>query len=295
MKKLFLIIIFTLLILSSNSASAASVSLYSVQSINTGDKFKVSVKIDTGSVAINSVDLTLNYPENIIEFSGYEEGQGLIKMWIDPPNAKNGQVHMSGVIPGGVNGLYDVNKKGLGEIPLAVLIFKAKSQGDVNLHLTKTQILKNDGLGSEIYSTNNDWNLVVKNVPIKDRVIIPDDFIISEDKIDTVPPNSFIINLIEPSILSSTPQMISFNTNDDESGSKYYEVKINNGTWMKASSPFVVHRGLFSKDVYVRAYDFSGNYKESSINVPGSSELNYLLLIIVIVVLSSFIWYKLVK
>lgn len=279
----------------SSCAMAASISLYSVQSVNVGDKLKVSIKADTEQIAINSIDLTLSYPENLVEFIGYEDKQSLVKMWISPPHVENGQVKMSGVIPGGANGLYDINQKELGQIPLAVLVFKAKNSGSTHLYFTKTQILKNDGFGSELAIVSNDLTFSIKNDSLKDKVTIPNEYFVAEDQKDVNPPNPFTIDLIDPSILSATPQMVAFNATDDESGIKYYKVKINNGEWDEVQSPVSISRGLFSKDVYVRAYDFSDNYRESSISVPGSLELNYFLWAILVIVLSSFIWYKLVK
>lgn len=295
MNKFLITIVIFFMLGYSSCAMAASISLYSVQSVNVGDKLKVSIKADTEQIAINSIDLTLSYPENLVEFIGYEDKQSLVKMWISPPHVENGQVKMSGVIPGGANGLYDINQKELGQIPLAVLVFKAKNSGSTHLYFTKTQILKNDGFGSELAIVSNDLTFSIKNDSLKDKVTIPNEYFVAEDQKDVNPPNPFTIDLIDPSILSATPQMVAFNATDDESGIKYYKVKINNGEWDEVQSPVSISRGLFSKDVYVRAYDFSDNYRESSISVPGSLELNYFLWAILVIVLSSFIWYKLVK
>ena len=167
-KKQFLFI-FTILILAfvfkANSAFAASIYFTSPSSVNVGDKLDVLVNADVGGVLVNSTELGINYDNNLLSFTGYSDSNSVIKLWIDPPHAENGKISLSGIIPGGVSGLYDANKKGLGPIPLVHLFFLAKKVGTVNLSFDDSKILEQDGKGTALLHDETSTNILVKSNP----------------------------------------------------------------------------------------------------------------------------------
>jgi len=168
-KKQFILIL-TIAILAfvfkANSTFAASVSFdVPSSSVSTGDKLNVTVNADTGGVLINSTELVVSYDNNLLSFSGYSDTNSVIKLWIDPPHADNGQISLSGIIPGGVSGLYDANKKGLGPVPLVHLLFVAKKPGTVTLSFVDSKILEQDGKGTALSHDNISTDIMIKNNP----------------------------------------------------------------------------------------------------------------------------------
>jgi len=136
---IFFVLFSIFYLLSPNSALAANVSLSVPNSIKIGDNLDVTVNADTDGTLINSAEITVNYDTALLSFSGYSDSNSVIKLWINPPTAQNGpnaqvgQVSFSGIIPGGVAGLYDASKKGLSPFPLVHLLFTPKNIGTTNL------------------------------------------------------------------------------------------------------------------------------------------------------------------
>ncbi|MEO5635001.1 MAG: cohesin domain-containing protein [Candidatus Paceibacterota bacterium] len=263
---------------------AASVSISAQEFIKVGDTFEVIVSVDSGGELINSIDMVVDYPEDLISFAGYKTEEGVVKLWISSPKEANGKISFSGIIPGGVLGVYDANQKGLSAIPLTTLLFKAKISGAGEISFSKSEILKNDGHGTSL--THSEIGSVIN---IKEGNSVQTGGI--EDK---GIPEPFLISFIESSLFSATPSMIIFNTNDRESGIKEYQIKSAGEDWKVASSPVPVTKALFSNNIVVRAIDFNNNYREESIEIPGLLRAKYLFLILILL-LSSVWLYKLLK
>jgi hypothetical protein len=148
-----------------NSAFAANVSFDAPATANVGDKINVTVNAETDGVLINSAELTIGYDDSFLSFSGYSDTNSVIKLWIETPSANAGQITLSGIIPGGVTGLYDANKKGLGPVPLVHLFFVAKKPGAVSLSFVDSKILEQDGKGTALPHDNISTNIMIKNNP----------------------------------------------------------------------------------------------------------------------------------
>ena len=163
---LFIFIIFlSLFALRTHSASAASVSFNTPASVNVGDNLDVTVNTDTGGVLINSAEVVVDFDQNLLSFSGYSDDNSMIKLWINPPHATLGQISFSGIIPGGVSGVYDAKKTGLSPIPLVHLLFTAKNSGTLNLSIVDSKILEHDGLGTPLLHDNVGSSVIITNNP----------------------------------------------------------------------------------------------------------------------------------
>ncbi|MDR3519474.1 MAG: cohesin domain-containing protein [Candidatus Pacebacteria bacterium] len=158
-----LIISVSLLIFGARVASAASVSFSAPTSVNIGDSVDVTVNADSGGILVNSVELSIKYDPNVLYFAGYSDNSSVIKLWINPPSASNGEISLSGIIPGGVNGLYDASKKGLSPFPVVHLFFTAKNAGDTNLSFLDSKILEADGTGTPLAHDNFSTNITITN------------------------------------------------------------------------------------------------------------------------------------
>ena len=163
-KLLFIFIIFlSLSVFLARNIYAASVSFEAPPSINTGENLDLVVNADTGGVIVNSFEFTINYNEDLFSFTGYSDDNAMVKFWIDHHNAVKGKINLSGIIPGGVSGLYDANKKGLSAIPLVHILFSAEKAGDGKFSFSDSKILENDGKGTPLSHDQNTINVIIKN------------------------------------------------------------------------------------------------------------------------------------
>jgi len=265
-------------------AYAASIFLDSPKDINTDQVFEAKIKLDATGETVNSFAISLAYAEDLLTFVGYKENSTIIKIFIDKPEASLGQVSFSGIVPGGVSGFYDPNKKDIATIPVITLLFEPKDNGEGVFSFKNIQILKHDGLGTNLNTQSSDQNIKIdfskENTENK--------------KEDTTKPLPFEINLIEASEASNTPLMLYFNTRDLDSGIKNYQLKLNNGSWINVESPYVVSKGFFEKDFTIRAFDYAGNYEDSSLRLEGKSPFSLIVLIIVLVVFGLWLYYLLI-
>lgn len=294
-KNTFIFIIFTLaLFILPRTSLAASVFLSTPSAAHIGDTFEVIVHIDTGGIIINSVDLSLNYDRDFLSFSGYKDDQGVVKLWISSPHEeKDGLIQMSGIVPGGVSGLYDSNKIGISAVPVVALLFTAEKAGATNISFIQTKILQHDGKGTELAHDQKslEFNILDKSA-VSSVLGGPENCTATLDK---NPPAIFEITFIESSLFSQTPPMIIFNTSDAESGIKEYKMQIGNGVWFDTKSPQPIRQSIFSRNITVRAFDFNGNYRDAKLHIPGIISLKYVLLIISFLILSGILGLKLLK
>jgi hypothetical protein len=79
--------------------------------------------------------------------------------------------------------------------------------------------------------------------------------------------------------------MIIFNTNDVGSGIKEYKVKMSGLGWRTVESPMPISRGIFPLNIVIRAFDFSGNFQDAGISIPGMFSYRWLGIIFMLFVL----------
>lgn len=241
------------------------------EEVQVDNQFEVDIKLDTGGLLVNSVDLIIDYPESSLEFNGYREGGGVINMWLESPQNSSGKIKLSGVIPGGVEGTYDPYKSTLEPLLLTKLLFKPRNAGNGEFVFDYSNILLNDGNGSEL--SHNKEN---RFITINSR----DDFNAPEDNPkDNTPPEPFRISLVKSNYFSKTPYMLVFDTVDLSSGVKKYEMYIKKH-WMTVSSPATVRSPLFSREIKIRAVDYNDNVQESSIIIDGRLSGLHLVLVV---------------
>ena len=283
MKRLFfiLIILFTF----APKVFAASVDMVSKSKVSIGDTISLNINADTNGQAINSVNMVLNYRKDLMTFSGYKKDGTIINLWIESPHEENGKIYMSGIIPGGVSGLYDVQKSNLSSLPLVQLLFTAKNPGTADFSFDKTDLLKNDGKGTElIHDEHNTTVTIETNRTLSDV----------KNDIDTVPPEPFDIIFIKSSFFSRTPSMIAFNTTDVDSGIKEYKMKIGYSDWKVVQNPQSLNKSIFPQNITIRAYDYAGNFQEAYITIPSTMSYYTLLIVLLFIICGIFI-YKLLK
>lgn len=266
------------------TADAASVYMTAQKELDNRGQFSVLVSLDTGGVSINSVDISITYPKSIVSFKGYKEDGGIKKLWLLTPKDEGGEIHFSGIIPGGVDGIYDPDKTGVQPIPLAVLLFSPINSGLAEFSVARSNILQNDGLGTELIHTNVDTEVLV-NAP---NQITEEN---KENILDNESPEPFIIEYIPSGIFSETPSMISFSTIDALSGIEKYQVKDGHSIWKDVVSPLATPKGIVKRGVTIRAIDFAGNIRESNIEIPGLVSSIQLIVIFILFVSCYFVFF----
>jgi hypothetical protein len=263
---------------------AAEVYIVAPTTVTNSKTFSVLLNLDTGGTLINSLDMTVSYPKDLITFKGYKEENSIKKSWYLPPTDISGAIHFIGIIPGGVDGVYDPDKKGLQPLPIIELLFSAKANGNGEFVITDSNILQNDGLGTSL-------SHVVNSATIK--ILLDKDFIEEEKKLekDINLPEPFTIEYIVAGFFSKTPSMISFSTTDIESGVEKYQLRVRNDLWKDVVSPLPTPKALFRRDVVIRAVDFDGNMRESQIEIPGLLSGIQLFIIVLILVACYFTFF----
>lgn len=282
MKKLLLII--GIFFAHTLIAQAANLSVIAPERIEDKNQFNVLISLETGGTTINSVDISVSYPDDILSFKGYKEDGGINKLWLVTPKDEGGKIHFSGIIPGGIDGIYDPDKTGLQPIPLVSLIFIPKASGYGEFSVLNSNILQNDGVGTELLH-NKIGALVSVSVSNKPG---------EESKVnieDKELPEVFNIEYIPSGLFSKTPSMISFFTTDILSGIEKYQVKDGHSVWKDVVSPLATPKGVVKRSVTIRAVDFAGNARESSIEIPGLLSSAQLIGIFILFVACYFVFF----
>jgi hypothetical protein len=271
----FLIIFFSIF----SSVFANEIYFDSKATVKNGEVLTLPIYLDSSGENINTIDVEIYFNNEIFIFTGYKEG--VFKNWIIPPKVENNKIYFTGIVPGGVEGVYDPNRDTLAPLPVITLSFKAKNLGNASFIFVKNEVLKNDGQGSNLNLTKRDLNIsVVENTNKEEKL---------EDVKDINPPLPFTISIVED---EDTGKILVFNTTDLETGISYYQIK-DGRNWSNIVSPYKLNKPFFDETLTIRAYDFNGNYAESFINIKGY--FNKYVFYFVLLILASILLRKLIK
>lgn len=115
--------------------------------IQSGERFQLSVYA-YAHVAVNAVDITLNFNPDNVEVLGVDKGQSVLTIWTEEPRIETDKV----ILRGGTfrNGF-------IGEHKIATISLKAKKTGQTNLMAGDVMLLAGDGRGTpvSVSQTNN--------------------------------------------------------------------------------------------------------------------------------------------
>lgn len=291
-KKIKIFILFGLLFFPAISFSA-DLSISLPAEVKLGNNFEALVNINSDGILINSAELTIDFDENLVSFSGYKTDGAVIDIWLEAPSEKKGKVYLSGIIPGGVAGLYDLdsnNRQVLGPTPLVRLLFTARREGNAEFSFNETKILKHDGSGTELSHIKNS-----NMVSIKSEIKEDEKEAGGSVQNDLEKPEPFEITYINASAFSRTPSLIMFSANDTGSGIKEYKMNIGGSLWVNVQSPREISKGIFSKTITIRAYDFAGNFQDSKIQIDGIVSPAVLIIVLILLTILCFMGYKMIK
>lgn len=255
--------------------SAATLSITAPSDVHPGERIIVDVLVDTQDVQINSGDISLSFPPSLFVFKGYAPDAGVLSLWLTAPHEESpGIIHLSGITPGGFDRIYDPEHPNVRTVTLARLFFEVRDPGVAELRITHAELLRNDGHGTSVPVSTTPRTISVGGARVSP----------SSDVIIPIP---FTIHLV-PSV-GKTPRLAVFEATDEGGGIEHYEVKQETGTWHIATSPYPVPHRLFSYTMTVRAFDFSGNYRDQSITIGGENPTRTILLSILFVLIIVFL------
>lgn len=275
-KQLFFFILFGIVGFPTLYVYGATVSIDLEPRVHVGTQTTVAIWADLEGESMNSADISLAFPSDIVAFRGHVPDSGVLSLWVITPQEEGrGVIRFSGVIPGGVERRYDPEHPTDRRVLLGQLLFEVRRAGTGNYTVSNAQLLRNDGLGTPIISETQEASIVA--IDNKGVSRVP----------DGTSPRPFTITILPASSATKTPQLVLFSAQDEDSGIERYEIRIGRKAWERATSPYPLPHRLFGYTLSIRAFDFSGNYQEQSVTISGKDPwriaLSGILLLLVIV------------
>lgn len=148
-KKLLVALSFLFVFIGGLPVKGGGASLYfsaEGDSFGAGETFFVDVKIDAGSLSINAAQVRINFPEDKLKIEGTSKDNSIFSLWPDEPAFSNekGELFFSGGLPHpgfqGNNG------------QVLRIQFKAEKEGEIKLNFDNSQVLADDGEGTDVLS-----------------------------------------------------------------------------------------------------------------------------------------------
>ncbi len=277
MKKIIITILFTLIFLPNTSFGASLSFTGDKDEFTENEEFLVEVFLDTEDVSVNAVEGVVKFSGELLSLKEIRDGNSSINFWIEKPTNKNvGEVSFSGITTGGLTGSSRF---------LFGIVFETKKIGQGVLSLNSVQVLQNDGLGTKISTKTNPFKFSVSKEGSGSR---------SDLKIeDTMPPESFSPFIASDPSIFDGQYFVVFSTVDKGVGVDYFEVKEGLwGSYVKAESPYLLLDQSLSKNIYVVAFDKSGNKRVEEIEAQNPNTLFQFGIILGIILIICLLYYR---
>lgn len=114
-------------------------------SLTVGDSISTTVVVNTGGDPINAVQVTASFPTDLLEITGVSKA-GLFTLWPIEPAYSNSAGTMN--FAGGLSNPGYTGTSG----SIVTITFKGKTTGTATVTLGSASVLKNDGLGTNIFT-----------------------------------------------------------------------------------------------------------------------------------------------
>ena len=265
---LFVTFVFLSAILFPRSFSHAAL-LYvdpGAQTYGVGDTFIASVRVDNEGECVNAALVEIIYPTKSLRAVDFSRGDSLFSLWTEEPSidTESGRVTFSGGVPGGYCGRIQGDpslSNVIGKIVFTV-IEATEVKADIIVTDT-TRVYLHDGLGTEASLRTQGAKIGLSPEPT-----LTNNEWLAEVKDDTVPPDSFTIEIQSTRGVFGGRYYAVFSTVDKQSGLSHYEI-FERGAWQETRSPHKLYDQSLS-DVQIRAIDKAGNVRMGEY-VPGSA------------------------
>ena len=260
-----------------------------------GDTFIVDLRIDAEEECVNTVEANLGFSQDILEAIDFSTGNSILSIWMASPfiEQSSGTISFIGGIPGGYCGVLpgDPGKSNL----LGKIIFQVKKDPiQQEPKITKVQfldsskVLLNDGSGTQAQVTLKDAVFTILSGIPK----VPLNQWQEELEKDTIPPESFEIEINKDPSIFDGKYFIAFQTQDKQSGIDYYEIQEGKRDWKRGDSPYLLEDQGRTSIIKVKAVDKAGNER---IIEKESSKKPIPWTIIIVILISAGIGYLLYK
>lgn len=132
------------------------------KTIYVGDKFSITIYVDSPDQAINAVSFIISYPSNLLKAESISKTGSLINLWAQEPKIENGTISGEGVI---------LNQTSQGNIgftgsrgKIITINFKTLRDGRAEINFSSGSVLANDGQGTNILKklTGGDYLILVQ-------------------------------------------------------------------------------------------------------------------------------------
>lgn len=233
-----------------------------------GETIIAEIRLDPQKECINTIVADLKFPNDLLEFKDFSDGESIINIWLNSPNFINPEkMNAQGLIKlmGGITGGY------CGRMPgdpgksntIGQIIFQVKNEiknlsknNTATIEFSKDdQVLLNNGLGSMTKLTTQ--NIVFDLIPQQATNII--NLWQKELTEDKIPPEKFAIKINQDQNIFDGQYFITFITADKQSGLDHYEIKEGDGMWQITTSPYLLKDQALKSVIIVKAVDKASN------------------------------------
>lgn len=134
----------------------------STLSLKEGEQATITMYVDSQGVPINSAEINVSFPTDIVRVESISKTGSLFSLWIEEPAYSNaeGTVHFNGGLPS--PGYTGTSGK------LASVRITAKKSGNASFSFVSSSVTANDGLGTNVLASQAPASVaVVEPVPIQ--------------------------------------------------------------------------------------------------------------------------------
>lgn len=253
-----------------------------------GDVFIEEIRLNTQGEYINTVEINLSFPEDILEVKDLSKGNSILTLWIKEPTFSNekGEVSFIGGVPAGYQGWDGLLAKIIFRVSEKLLI--PTSEVIQLKFLNSSQVLFNDGLGT---SADLEMEQGILTILPKELEISRNDWQIELGK-DTIPPESFEVEIHQNLSIFEGKYFLIFSTTDKQTGVDYYEIKEGEKDWQKEKSPYLLEDQTLKSIIKVKAIDKAGNERTVWIKPIEETKkpLPYWLIILILIGIGAIWW-----
>lgn len=207
-------------------------------------EFLVVVSMDTQGETVNAIEGTIQFPDSALVLKGIREQGSIVSLWIKEPEAKDGNISFSALIPGGYQG----------EGVLFSLVFQATKEGESLIDFNKGRVLLHDGKGTESTISFVSLPIVISQELESGKGVVL--------QYDRESPEPFQLQITQD---PAERHFLVFAAKDKNSGIDHFEISllVNGETtkWQRAENPFVLERYKDIEKIWVKAVDRAGNEK----------------------------------
>lgn len=233
-----------------NITTAASISAATSGALTAGNTSVIDVFLNTDGEVINTVEGSITIQtQTPVQIKELSVANSAFTIWPRKPSLESGKtITFVGGVPGGIKG---------NQVRLFRIVAKLDQPGDITIDTKAVSAYLHDGkatarkatgktvlaVGSSTGSSVNEWETIISN--------------------DNVPPEPFVVTLVQDPDLFNNKKFLSFEATDAQSGIDYYEVREGTYPAVRTGTTYVIIDQNSTPEITVVAYDKAGNSQTS--------------------------------